>query len=48
MIYYLLRISKNGCLAQSGEHRLYTAGVGSSSLSTSTKKRLIEDAKMEG
>ena len=36
MVYYCLRICKSGCLAQLGEHRLYTAEVGGSSPSAST------------
>ncbi len=36
MIYYCSRICKSGCLAQLGEHRLYTAEVGGSSPSAST------------
>ena len=40
MIYYLTRIFKSGCLAQLGEHRLYTAEVGGSIPSASTKIRI--------
>ena len=36
MVYYFSRICKSGCLAQLGEHRLYTAEVGGSSPSAST------------
>ena len=37
MVYYYSRICKSGCLAQLGEHRLYTAEVGGSSPSASTR-----------
>ena len=48
MVYYCLRICKSGCLAQLGEHRLYTAEVGGSSPSASTKNYATTITKWRG